>query len=184
MKLIAVSTKCWTTFLIHSNSGGDDNGYTDNSINNPRIYNPIKTRPMKKLLFFAALIITLFFFREGLNQYWIKHFDSKADESSWLLSERKSIDRKLSSSDLSFSIRILTTFKDRIQNELNKVNSNSHESSEKYHRNLVCELAVAYKKIAMLHLQNGADEMYMQFIGMSQEKFVECADLKSDVVGN
>lgn len=133
---------------------------------------------MKKLLFCIVILLLLFFFRDGLNEYWIEHFSEEANDSSWLISGRHSIDNKLSGSDFSISIEHLNTFENKIQKELQRIKPNSSASSRKYHRNLVCELSVVYKKIAMLYLQNGDNELYIKFVGISQAQLAECANLK------
>ncbi len=136
---------------------------------------------MKKLIVFIILLLLLFFFRENLNEYWIKHFSEKTHESSWLLSERNSLYDDLSGTDFSIAIESLTRFQTKIQNELNRVKSENGESTRGYRRNLVCELAAVYKKMAMQYLQNGEEEMYMKFIGKSQAELTECANLKSSL---
>lgn len=134
---------------------------------------------MKKLLFCIIGLLLLFFFRDGLNEYWIEHFGPKTDESSWLVNGRNSIATDLSGSDFAISIEHLITFKDKIEKELQRIKSSNTESSRKHRGKLVCELSVVYKKMAMLYLQNGDEELYMQFIGKSQAELAECADLNN-----
>lgn len=133
---------------------------------------------MKKLIFCIIVLLLLLFFRDGLNEYWIEHFSKEADESSWLISERNSISNDLSVPGFSFAIEHLITFDNKIQKELQRIKSDNTESSHKYRRKLTCELSVVYKQIAMQYLQNGDDELYMQFIGKSQAELAECANLK------
>lgn len=130
---------------------------------------------MKKFIFIVVLLLSLFFFRDELNQYWIQHSGEKVnDPIAWFLTERNALYNGLPNMGFTMYIEELRDFERKISTELNK--HADKDISRGHRRNLVCELAVVHKKMAMRYLQNGDTELYMEHIRLSQEQLAECAN--------
>jgi len=132
---------------------------------------------MKKLLAVITLLAILFFFREQLTDYSSQFFKNSENPLVWTGNRRTRLNSELQNMDFSSSITALQDFENDIQKELKNLQSTDDKRSHSFRRQLICELAVIYKKAAMQYLENGDEELYIKFIAKSQTQLAECADL-------
>ncbi len=85
--------------------------------------------------------------------------------------------------DFLSSVTTLQDFENDIKNSLRDLKKNTDEKVHSFRRQLICELAVVYKKLAMQYLGNGDTEMYMEYIQESQNRLSDCADLRKSADG-
>jgi hypothetical protein len=136
---------------------------------------------MKKILILIGILLILFFFCGHLTGYWTQFFgEVKEDPTEWLVQKRDGFYLSLPEMDFTTAIQSLSDFENSINENLSGLNKSEEDEDNKraYHRSLICELAVVYKKTAMLYLNNGKDDLYIAYTRKSQDKLVECANLK------
>ena len=135
---------------------------------------------MKKILAVIILLAILSFYRDSIIDYSAQFLEEDQDSFAWVGSQRASLEEKLPRMDFNSSVTALQDFENEIQKSIQNLNQNDDKSLyNSRRRQLICELAVVYKKTAMQYLANGDAEMYTAYIQKSQNQLIECADLNN-----
>ncbi len=136
---------------------------------------------MKKLFVFIIVIVLMFLFRDQLNPYWITLYSHiKQDEPmGWLAQRSDSLYRDLPEMNFETAVFSLEDFEAEITEGLANIDEMDvgEDQRKRYHRNLICELAVVYKKMAMSHMSKGNDDLYIKYTRKSRDTLAQCADL-------
>ncbi|MEE4243473.1 MAG: hypothetical protein V2I36_18585 [Desulfopila sp.] len=137
---------------------------------------------MKKLILFIIVLAAIFLLRDQLNPYWIKfHTQVDADDPiGWLVERRDTLYRDLPEMNFDTAIASLMHFEAKIKESLFGIDETAADEEQRrsYHRNLICELAVVYKKLAMAHMGKGEDELYVAYMQKSRDELAECAHFR------
>ena len=136
---------------------------------------------MKRLLVFLIVLLIIFLFRGQITGYWVQFFgESKDNPMSLFTQERDRLYTELPDLEFSLAIEELNNFEKSIHSSLATLDKSNEDDRKKknYRRNLVCELAVIYQKMAASYLSHGDENLYMNYTRKSQEQFVACAEIR------
>lgn len=132
---------------------------------------------MKKIIVAVILIILIFFFKEDLADQYRQHFPEEQVDLPWMDRGKENIDLSIAKADFDTSIVLLQEFESKLQKEIEGIAAESNDTKRRqYRRQLICELAALYKKMAMQYLQNGQEMMYMQYIGEYRDQLQVCTE--------
>lgn len=137
---------------------------------------------MRKLLVFLIVLLVVFVFRDHLNRYWVSvssHIDEE-EPMGWVAERSESLYNDLPQMDFESAIASLEDFERSITISLARLDETAEDeqSRRRYSRNLICELAVVYRKMATVYLNRGEDELYIRYMEKSRQKLAECSELK------
>jgi len=133
---------------------------------------------MKKTIIIILFLVAVFVFRDRLIGFTMAFFSKEDNQQDWMLSSRNEVYDQLPILGFDRSLPLLEEFENRLQAELE--NYQGLEPKERVDkRYTICELAVVYKKTAILYFENGTYEKYLEFIKKSQDRLVECANLQN-----
>jgi len=136
---------------------------------------------MKKILFLVVVLVVIFFFRGQLPGYFHEYFTAKQDDPiEWFYQQRDTLYADLPDFDFTLAIKSLNNFESTIQKNMLELSKSDLIDDQKrsFHRNMICELVVVYRKMAMQYLNHGEDDFYIEYIRKSQDKLAECSNLK------
>jgi len=134
---------------------------------------------MKKLLTIVVLLVAVFIFRTRLIDLSTVLFVHEESQSEWVVRTRNGIYDKIQGLEFKPSLLLLKDYTHRLQKESGKY-KNADQHKKVHRRYVICELAIVHKKTAMLHLQNGSYEQYIEYMQKYRDQIAECVSLQKN----